>query len=72
MSHCFANNNAGHLFASTPTIVASSFRWHSCGRPGVYDVTTRKAATDEGKPAELVRTFDAVVDDFGTLVEVPA
>jgi len=72
MSHCFAHTDAGYLYASTPRINAHYFRWHRSCRPGVYDVTTRKKALDDGKPAELVRNFIAVCDDFGTLVEVPA
>lgn len=47
-------------------------RWCKYGRPGHYSMNTEKPATDDGRPARLCRTFDAVIDDFGTLVEVPA
>lgn len=66
----FHSDNGGYGNASGDGFDHSHFRWHPSIRPGVHSVTTRKAATDEGKQAELVRTFEAVVDDFGNLVEV--
>lgn len=72
MSYCFASDNAGYCGFNSPAINSHYFRWHKSCRDGVYDVTTKKAALDEGRPAELVRTFSAVADDFGQLVEVPA
>lgn len=55
-----------------PSFDHHGFRWHESMRPGVWHVRTSKAAVDDGKPARLVRSFNAVVDDFGTLVEVEA
>lgn len=69
-AHVFHSDNGGYGSASGNGFNHCYFRWHPSIRPSIHLVTTRKAAIDEGKPAELVRTFKAVTDDFGTLVEV--
>jgi len=66
------NDESGYYAAVRDGLAAHAFRWHKSCRPGIYDVNTQKNVLDEGKPAKLVRNFDAVVDDFGTLVEVLA
>ncbi len=66
------NDDGGYYCAMMDGLDAHAFRWHKSLRPGVHIVTTRKAALDDGRPAQLVRSFDAVVDDFGDLVEVAA
>lgn len=68
-AHIFHSNNGGYYSASCPEFDNHAFRWigEHCAK---HTVTTKKPAMDEGKPAQLVRTFEAVTDDFGNLVEV--
>ena len=72
MSNMHFNPSCGGLVGfSSERLSSFSFRWHETQRPrGLYAVGTSKPATDEGRPAVLQRNFDAVCDDFGTLVEV--
>lgn len=62
----------GYFSHVSPLCEAHGFRWQGFCEPGRWKCGTVKPATDEGRPAELCRRFDAVCDDFGTLVEVPA
>lgn len=71
MTHVHQSPASGGYYRVYGGSVSShAFRWHRACRPGVYAVTTEKPALDEGRPATLRRNFDAVMDDFGTLVEV--
>lgn len=65
-------HNGGYYRVYGGAVDSCAFRWHRDCRSDVYSVHTEKPAMDEGKPAKLVRSFDAVCDDFGTLVEVAA
>lgn len=53
-------------------ISSHGFRHHRAGPFGLWSVTEKAETTWNGKPATLMRNFPAVVDDFGTLVEVAA
>lgn len=64
--------NGGYFHVRSALIDSAAFRWHKSCRSDVYSVSTEKPAIDDGKPAKLCRHFDAVCDDFGTLVEVAA
>jgi hypothetical protein len=61
---------AGFSVTSADGMDAITCRWGVHQRPDVYRCTTSKDAMDDGKAAKLERRFEAVPDDFGTLVEV--
>lgn len=66
------DDDAGLAFVWAPGIDATHEYRGKYSVPGTHRVRTEKSALDDGRPATLVRRFNAVVDDFGTLVEVPA
>lgn len=70
-AHVFhSDDHGGYFHAMGEAFNNHAFRWIEDHHPAKHVVTTKKAAMDDGKPAELVRTFNAVPDDFGNLVEV--
>ena len=72
MNTSYLDDSGGFSVTRASGMQATAHRWCEYDRPGVYGCSTEKNVTDEGKPAKLCRRFDCVVDDFGTLVEVPA
>ena len=69
MSHLYVRD--GYFNCEAEGREVFGFR-HTAQQPMSWFLCSKKPAIDEGMPAELVRWFPAVPDDFGTLVEVPA